>query len=68
MAGVTRFFEELLRADEPAAFAAVPSLTTSHWLALLVVVIGVGLLFFFKQRGMLYTPPSGSGEPAHVPQ
>jgi hypothetical protein len=40
MAGATRFFEELLRADEGAAFEAVPWLTVSHWLALAVILAG----------------------------
>ncbi|MGD0091711.1 MAG: prolipoprotein diacylglyceryl transferase, partial [Planctomycetota bacterium] len=54
MAGITRFFEELLRADEPAMWAAVPWLTTSHWLALAVAAVGLGLLFCFRRRGKLY--------------
>lgn len=61
MAGTTRFFEELLRADEPAAFAAVPWMTLAHWFALGVCFTGVGLLFYFRQRGQYYQPrPSGA--------
>ncbi|MCY3022609.1 MAG: prolipoprotein diacylglyceryl transferase [Planctomycetota bacterium] len=54
MTGAMRFFEELLRADEPAAFAAVPWLTTAHWLAVGIALTGLGLLFYFRQRGTLY--------------
>jgi phosphatidylglycerol:prolipoprotein diacylglycerol transferase len=69
MAGSTRFLEELLRADEPAAFAAAPWLTTSHWLALAVIIAGFVLLACFKKRGMLYKaePLDESGEAVNAP-
>lgn len=68
LASATRFFEELLRADEPPTFAAVPWLTTAHWLALLALLAGAGLMFCFKRRGTLYKAGavSHSGETAHA--
>jgi phosphatidylglycerol:prolipoprotein diacylglycerol transferase len=68
MAGTTRFFEELLRADEPAALQAVPWLTTSHWLALAIILAGTVLLSGFKRRGVLYKaePLAEPGEAAHA--
>jgi phosphatidylglycerol:prolipoprotein diacylglycerol transferase len=68
MTGITRFFEELLRADERAAFAAAPWLTTSHWLALAAIVAGSGLLLCFKRRGKMYKAEllEEPGEAAHA--
>lgn len=55
MAGSVRFFEELLRNDEPALFEAVPFMTIAHWIAIGLVVAGFAMMFFFRKRGTLYT-------------
>jgi phosphatidylglycerol---prolipoprotein diacylglyceryl transferase len=56
MAGCTRFFEELLRMDEPALIEAIPFMTIAHWIAVGLIAVGVALLLFFRRRGTLYTP------------
>ncbi len=51
MAGVSRFFEEILRDDEPAAFPALsPWLTIAQWIGLGIALTGVLLLCYFRQR------------------
>ena len=54
MAGSTRFFEELLRADEPALIAAVPQFSIAHWMALAIAATGFALLLYFRKRRTLY--------------
>ncbi|MFH0939542.1 MAG: prolipoprotein diacylglyceryl transferase [Planctomycetota bacterium] len=50
MAGVSRFFEELLRADESAAFPSVSiSLTIAQWFAIGIALLGIGLLIRFRR-------------------
>jgi phosphatidylglycerol:prolipoprotein diacylglycerol transferase len=61
MAGVSRFFEQMLRDDEPAALASVPSMTVANWLAIVVVVAGAGLLLYFRRRGKLHTVTERGG-------
>jgi phosphatidylglycerol---prolipoprotein diacylglyceryl transferase len=56
MAGTARFFEELLRADEPAATSAVPWLTLPHWIAIGIAAAGFALLLYFRKRNTLYSP------------
>lgn len=60
MAGSVRFFEELLRSDEPALFDAVPFMTIAHWIAVGLILSGFALMFFFRKRGTLYNPESHS--------
>jgi len=51
MAGTTRFFEELLRDDDFAAFPSISaSLTIAQWVALGIVAAGFGMMFYFRQR------------------
>ena len=56
MAGATRFFEELLRADEPPLFASVPWLTAAHYFALAAIATGVFLMLYFRREPKLYKP------------
>lgn len=51
MAGATRFFEELLRSDEPAVFPAIASwITIAQWFALVFIAVGTAMLFYFRSR------------------
>ena len=51
MAGSTRFFEEMLRTDEPAAFPELSNwLTIAQWLAMGIVAFGFSMLFWFSSR------------------
>ncbi|HEY3325150.1 MAG TPA: prolipoprotein diacylglyceryl transferase [Planctomycetota bacterium] len=59
MAGATRFFEELMRADEPPVFAALPWFTAAHYFAAGVFVAGIVLLLYFRRRNQLAV---GSGQ------
>jgi len=63
MAGSVRFFEELLRSDEPALFEFVPFMTIAHWIALGLILSGFGMMFFFRNRGTLYNHGSRNSEP-----
>jgi phosphatidylglycerol:prolipoprotein diacylglycerol transferase len=56
MAGATRFFEELLRIDEPALIEAVPFMTIAHWIAVGLMVVGLGLILALRRRRVLYAP------------
>lgn len=56
MAGATRFFEELLRADEPPLFAGIPSLTAAHYFALAAIAVGSFLMLYFRREPKLYKP------------
>ena len=56
MAGTTRFFEELLRADEPPLFASIPWLTAAHYFALGAIATGTILLLYFRKHRELYKP------------
>ncbi|MCW8133106.1 MAG: prolipoprotein diacylglyceryl transferase [Planctomycetota bacterium] len=67
MAGATRFLEELLRADVPAAFPSVSNwMTIAQWIGLGLIASGVVLLAVMSRRGKLYVPPEKS-VPAPVP-
>jgi phosphatidylglycerol:prolipoprotein diacylglycerol transferase len=58
MAGTMRFFEELLRADEGAAFPAISSrLTHAQWSAVTITVVGSLLLLFFSHWRHEVRPP-----------
>jgi phosphatidylglycerol---prolipoprotein diacylglyceryl transferase len=51
MAGSMRFFEELLRTDEGAAFPQISStLTIAQYLAIFLIVAGFGCLMYFRNR------------------
>lgn len=53
MVGVSRYFEEMLRSDDVAAFPSLsPVLTIAQWLALGLMALGVIFLayFFFQRR------------------
>jgi len=51
MVGSTRFFEEMLRNDEPAAFPEISNwLTIAQWLAMGIVALGFGMLLWFSSR------------------
>lgn len=57
MAGVTRFFEEILRADDVPPFPKLSqSWTIAQWVAVLIVAMGFGLMFFFRKQNRLYRP------------
>jgi len=50
MAGTTRFFEEMLRTDEPAAFPDISaSLTIAQWIAFGIVAAGFAMLAWFSR-------------------
>ncbi|HLX64254.1 MAG TPA: prolipoprotein diacylglyceryl transferase [Planctomycetota bacterium] len=58
MAGTTRFFEEILRTDDPPALPSLSSwMTIAQWLAIPIVVFGFVLMAYFRKRNQLYTPP-----------
>lgn len=62
MAGTTRFFEELLRNDEPALWNAVPLLTVAMWIAMGIVIAGFGMLLYFRNAARAVPlAPSGRG-------
>jgi phosphatidylglycerol:prolipoprotein diacylglycerol transferase len=53
LAGITRFFEEFLRADVQAAFPALSaSLTVAQWFSLLLVPAGVAWLVHAARRAV----------------
>lgn len=57
MAGATRFFEEALRGDTPAAWPELaPSLSMAQWIGLSLVAISILWLHYFRRRGSLYLP------------
>jgi phosphatidylglycerol:prolipoprotein diacylglycerol transferase len=59
LAGVTRFFEEFLRADVEAAFPSISeSLTVAQWFSLLLVPAGVAWLAFVARRARNAKPRS----------
>jgi phosphatidylglycerol:prolipoprotein diacylglycerol transferase len=65
MAGTTRFFEEILRADEAAFMPSVStSMTVAQWVAIGIVLLGFGMMYLFRRRGVLYVPPQLPPPPA----
>jgi len=61
MAGTMRFFEELLRNDEPALWDAVPLLTVAMWIGLAIVIVGFALLLYFRSAARSSLAPPGRG-------
>lgn len=58
MTAVTRFLEEFMRADIPAAFPTLSnSLTIAQWFAFGLVTAGIIWLCVFYHRRALYQPP-----------
>ncbi len=58
MTGVTRFFEEFVRADIPAAFPELSSwLTIAQWFSFALLVAGSSWLIYFYRRRTLYRSP-----------
>jgi phosphatidylglycerol---prolipoprotein diacylglyceryl transferase len=62
MSGSMRFFEELLRTDEPALIDAVPFMTIAHWIAVALILAGVAMMFYFRARHTLYQPPAAPSD------
>jgi phosphatidylglycerol:prolipoprotein diacylglycerol transferase len=59
MAGSTRFFEELLRTDEGAAYPQISAvLTIAQYLALFLVASGFACLLYFRSRAKRGSPLS----------
>ena len=57
LAGVTRFFEELLRKDVPAGIPALSHwVTIAQWVGMLVIFLGAACFMYFSQRRTLYVP------------
>jgi len=57
LAGVTRFFEELLRKDVPAGIPALSQwVTIAQWLGLFMIILGTGCLIFFSRHKTRYAP------------
>lgn len=55
MAGATRFFEEALRIDDMPPFPSIStSLTIAQYLAVVLVAVGFGLLFYFRAKNELW--------------
>lgn len=51
MAGTTRFFEELLRADEVAVFPSLSHwMTIAQWISCGMVLFGMALIVYFRRR------------------
>jgi prolipoprotein diacylglyceryltransferase len=51
MAGSTRFFEELLRDDEPAVFPTISNwMTIAQWVAIGIMALGFSLVYVFSRR------------------
>lgn len=58
MVAVTRFLEEFMRADIPAAFPSLSeSLTIAQWFAFFLLALGAGWLIYFRRRNGLHRPP-----------
>jgi phosphatidylglycerol:prolipoprotein diacylglycerol transferase len=58
MAGTTRFFEEMLRSDDVPAFPSISaSMTVAQWVAIPIVLLGFGMMLYFRRKGKLYRPP-----------
>ncbi len=57
MAGTTRFFEELLRNDDAPPLPSVSEwMTIAQWVAIPIVLLGIGLMIYFRKKGELYRP------------
>ena len=61
MAGASRFFEEILRADDVAAFPSLSqSMTIAQWLAIPIFLMGIVLLFYFRNKDSHFKPLAAS--------
>ena len=59
MGGTTRFFEEMLRNDDAPPLPAISdAITIAQWLAVPIVLTGIGLFFYFRKRNQRYVPPA----------
>lgn len=64
MAGTTRFFEEMLRNDDAPPYPQISeAMTIAQWVAIPIVLTGIGLMLYFRNKNEIMSCPKSEPRP-----